>query len=87
MILSVIVPPAVKDVCDSRYVISFLYCSYWAFFVMWSKQNDGGLRYSAVRHGLHFQSFSTHIKLYVLSVEKIKELRYHWSQFSEIYTF
>lgn len=34
MILSVIVPPVVKDVCDSRYVISFLYCSYWAVFVM-----------------------------------------------------
>lgn len=74
MILSVIVPSAVEGVHDSDTSFRLFFCSYWTFFVMWSKQKDGGLRYSAVRHGIDFQSFSTHTRLYILSVENIKEL-------------
>ena len=73
-ILSKIVPSAGKGARDGTYVITVIFCSYWAFFVMWSKQNDGGHRYSAVRHGDDFQSFSTHTRLCILSVEKIKQL-------------
>lgn len=42
---------------------------------MWSKQNHGGLRFSAVQRGADFQSFPTHTKLYILSVDKTEELR------------
>lgn len=71
----VIAPSAVKCVRDSTYVISFMLCSYWVLFVMWSKQNDGGLRCSAVQYGVDFQSFSTHTGLYNMSVETIKKLQ------------